>query len=355
MDAIGIKIMINFRLATEEDFPELVKLRNRLMKQPQDEAMWRWILNGPEHQMLTTLIAENSIRIAGMFTSFPLSLYVNGQTIPGARANELMIDPDYRGQKLAAKLIEYLTKFVLEEKPMIYGFANQKSYKAVEKYGVWHSFDEIVPLAICPINIPRLLQIRLKIPGWLASIVGHMGQIGYQLVTSKPNASMSITAIDTTDERLDSLWEQAKQPFKIAAVRDRKYIHWRYLESPNNYHVYGVEEDGKIIGIIAFIIRDMFGYRAAFLMDLITLPERDDAKETLLYHLRISAEEDSADLILALNNVYHWQSLKRAGFIRIPGRFSPHETHLTYKIRESVPGIDDASNWLITWGDHDFV
>ena len=59
-------------------------------------------------------------------------------------------------------------------------------------------------------------------------------------------SSLSFKEIARFDNRVNDLWETAKNGFKTIVVRNDQFLNWRYISRPDiHYHVYGAYDHEK--------------------------------------------------------------------------------------------------------------
>ncbi len=167
-------------------------------------------------------------------------------------------------------------------------------------------------------------------------------------------ASWTISAVDSFDERVDTLWSKAHAQFLFGIVRSSAHLNWRYADPrAGNYIILAAEEGNRWLGYIVLRTAD----NADYIADLLTLPDRLDVAESLLSaaverfraggQRRIECWSDAY-------GVYRWAQ-DRAGFNKLrrtieivfrPTRVSP----------EGVAFLNDPkASVYITAGDTDLV
>jgi hypothetical protein len=90
--------------------------------------------------------------------------------------------------------------------------------------------------------------------------------------------------IEKFDVNINNFWDKIKEHYNFIVVRDRSYLNWRYCDPRvGSYHIKEAEQDGVVLGYIVFRINSYRGeYPNAAIMDLLTLPEREDVADDLL-------------------------------------------------------------------------
>ena len=156
---------------------------------------------------------------------------------------------------------------------------------------------------------------------------------------------------------LDRLWEEVRDSFRAAAVRDARYLGWRYDWSVDGgYRLVTAREGARLAGIAVLRRpRDagdprLKGIRLAVLSELVADPARADVLQALLRRVDREARRDGADAILG--TMSHGDMLRqmvRRGWVKLPGNI-----HLLQRDPDGSCGLPDAlSDWLVTRGDGD--
>jgi len=167
-------------------------------------------------------------------------------------------------------------------------------------------------------------------------------------------ASWTISAVDSFDERADTLWSKAQSQFLFGIVRSSAHLNWRYADPrAGDYVILAAEEGNRWLGYIVLRATANAGYIA----DLLALPDRNDVVESLL-----SAATDRfraggqrrIECWSEAHGVYRWAQ-DRAGFNKLrrtigigfrPIRVSPEEAAFLG---------DPTASVLFTAGDTDLV
>jgi hypothetical protein len=166
--------------------------------------------------------------------------------------------------------------------------------------------------------------------------------------------SWTVRAVDSFDERADTLWSKAQSQFLFGIVRSSAHLNWRYADPrAGDYVVLAAEEDRCWLGYVVLRAADNAGYIA----DLLALPDRLDVAESLLAaavaHFR-AAGQRRVECWSSGYSVYRWAQ-DRTGFNRLrrtidivyrPTRVSPEDVAFLKDPKASVH---------ITAGDTDLV
>jgi len=163
-----------------------------------------------------------------------------------------------------------------------------------------------------------------------------------------------IRETDRFDERFDRLWDRAAPSFGMLAVRDRRYLHWRYTEKASaSYTILVMEKGDEVLGYTVLGKREG-NVRVGLLADIFSLPEREFAEQLLLASLDFFLREgfDLAECWSPAGGAY-----EQAIHLLFP-RQLPDPVRAVVKVLDDsidTETVLDMSRWHITMGDTDGV
>lgn len=166
--------------------------------------------------------------------------------------------------------------------------------------------------------------------------------------------SWTISAVDSFDERADTLWSKAQSQFLFAIVRSSAHLNWRYADPrAGDYVILAAEQDGRWLGYVVLRLTDDAGYVA----DLLALPGRNDVVESLLSaaierfraggQRRVECWSDA-------HSVYRWAQ-DRAGFNKLRRTIGIGYRPTGVSPEEAAFLGDPTASILFTAGDTDLV
>jgi hypothetical protein len=161
-------------------------------------------------------------------------------------------------------------------------------------------------------------------------------------------------------KEVDVFFERASESGKLMAVRDHKYLTWRYCQCPTRAYTIDIAEiNGKFAG---YLVRRSFekdGLRLGALMDVLVEPGREDVLHALLASaIEAFRREKLVDALIALMqpDELYYPALRRQGFLEVPERFNPRSFNFVCRVLSSeLPEADfyASRNWHLTLGDYD--
>jgi hypothetical protein len=208
-----------------------------------------------------------------------------------------------------------------------------------------------------PAWLPRSVRTGRRLR--LSPVVGMAGKAA--LAVGRMPVGLAGRRIETGNlaeaGELDRLWEDTRSAFRAAAVRDARYLSWRYdWGADGGYRLVTAREHGRLAGI-AMLRRPgdsgdprLKGIRLAVLSELVADPARSDVVHALLRRVDREARLLKADAILGtMSHAGLLRPMARRGWVRLPGNI-----HLLQRDPDGACGLPDRlSDWLVTRGDGD--
>ena len=91
----------------------------------------------------------------------------------------------------------------------------------------------------------------------------------------------TVREIDSFDERVDRLWEEASPSFDFVLLRDAEFLNWRYCDArAGRFTRFAAEQDGRLLGYAVAQV----SYGRGYLSDVLVRPGRLDVLDSLLAH-----------------------------------------------------------------------
>lgn len=303
---------------------------------PRTLAHWQWKFRDNPAGRMHIVVAEHATAgIVGAYVTLPVRCTLEGAPCLAGQPVDLFVLPEYRRAGPRPGLFVALALDHFER------YGGQGEHQNVMHYG-W------------PVGTWRIGQKYL----------------GYELLREwsvlfreRPAAgfppravagALEVRAVARFDADVDRLWAGFGQKVVFGAVRDARYLNWRYADAHDaSYELYECRQrDGALRGIAVVTHRDFVLPNAHFLVDWMAAP--DDVEVTVAL---LSAAERSAD---------------RAGAAVLATQFPPRDVRfLTFqRLGFLVHGTDyvqgvrpfdahDAGfyrqHWYQTLGDSDLV
>lgn len=157
----------------------------------------------------------------------------------------------------------------------------------------------------------------------------------------------------------DELWASAVARIEAGVVRDANYLSWRYLHNPvYSYVRLAWRSGGRLRGLMVGSPRQIFGFDALLLVDVVTEECSEDIGAALVAAMVEEGRLRHYDLVAALAtpNSALYRLLTGCGFYPVPARIDPKRFHACGTVLdEGAARLWDPDAWYFTWGDIEVV
>ena len=328
-----------------------------------DEWMewWKWKYVDNPAGAPRIWLADHNGKIVGQYPLMPITMKIEGETITGSQMVDLMVHPKYRRQgmflSLAQKAFDECGKNGLH---ISYGFPNVSAYGGHLKSG-WFDVCPIQTM-IKPLNVKSILekQIANNFLLKLSTVVSTLIINLFYKAKQPPKVDgLKIKKISFFDNNINRLWEKISKDYDVIAMRDKNYLNWRYVDSPNsNYTIYVAEKNGEMCGYMVLGCGEQWGLLFGYMVDFVVPLNKSKVAHCLVSKAIEKFNDDKVDLIfyqMIGNNMYR-KIFRRNGFIfsrYISRRFRFIARVNTDKISEA--SIGDYKRWFVQQGDSDNI
>ncbi len=281
------------------------------------KEIWFWkIEKNPfiESEMSVGTVIEKNNKIIGFISKMPAPLKFYQKKIEGIWLGDYVVHPDHRG--LGHKLLSYTMK----DTTLMLGEPNDLSYNVSKKLGF---LDIYTPEnRICIVNLNNILKNKKIGPDFFQKCCGKIwdGMNSFiKMMALKKNREISIERITRFDDRIDTLWRSIKDDYKIAVIRNKEYLNWRYIDRPDaKYNIYLVKDTHTILGYAVTRTQTDRGLKFGHIVDFCFDLKRKDAFSLLIFSVISDfANINKVDLITCYiqpNHPFYKKVLKKYGF-----------------------------------------
>jgi hypothetical protein len=168
-----------------------------------------------------------------------------------------------------------------------------------------------------------------------------------------PPRRLKISEVDFFDDRVDELWSCVHGDYDVVAIRDRRYLKWRYHARPDVTYRYAVALDGdQLAGYLVFRLGDHGGMLCGYIVDFLV---RDHSRQVFAALLRFAdqamARDGAKAIICALAPVEYRSMLWRAGYFPARMATTPYLNAMLFSSLPALRPFIDLSKWYVTTGD----
>ncbi len=348
-DAIAELLRANY-----PNTPDVVSIR----------TMWLWQFRNAISRDSCVAVAEMDGRIVGHYAAMWLEMNYPGRRIQGAISTATVTDKSVRGRgvfvDLARKAYQNLAA---DGCSLVFGFPNSQSVHGFVTKLNWVQPGQF-PVHLKPLRTRPFLVRKLG-DGPLAGLLGSMADtvLSAWSAMRMPSApgGLEYEVVEAIPEDAAALWSSSFGSSRVALLRDKRYLDWRYLHKPGfAYRFVVARAGGRAVGYGIYCIERKLGMRMMYVMELVV--GGDDAGVTagLCRHLQGLARAESVDGIslLVLPGDPNASLFARVGFIRIPRKLFPQDIYFGAMTNGSDVDLEVLrrdTNWYLSWGDLDVV
>ena len=321
------------------------------------EKKYSWIYEnnpaGAAHVWL--LWHEGSKEYVGVTALFPRRFKINGKTLLGGIAGDLVVNKEHRSMGPALMLHKKVLSVVQDGLvDFIYGFPNRSSEPVVKRLGYKLLGKQMRLIKILQTE-PRLS--RMPFGKYWCILVGPFLNSILRLLSFETwhyfkKGDCFCEAVKDFDKRFDLFWEKAQSKFTIAGERTALYLKWKFLMTPHF--------ENKIIGLFNFEKNTLKGYivyrhldRGIEIRDFLTDGEAKSLPTLMAAFLSYARSTGAESVVIAmLENGEVLKQMQRFGFIQ-----RNNEQSVALSISDSLiikfPFIKENKHWLMLQSDDD--
>lgn len=342
----------------EGDESDIVSLLQATLINPHlyTEDYWRWMYRLNPLKSAMICLAVDAGRLVGHYALVPFRMNVNGVVRTGATAVNIAVHPDYQGRGIFARLVAEGVEWANSEGiALSYVFPNEKSAPIFTRRLGWVKVGSL-RLLVKPFDLESLLRRRFG-SRVLARVMAIPGRQFLHIFFREHESALPedtiIRQVVSFDERMDGFWEKAVEGHHITTVRDTAYLTWRFVDKPveNDYEIFLAESGQEILGYIVLKWMTSWEEKAGTVMDLLTLPGRDDIAGCLIARAIQRCRETGSEALhyhISSTSSYY-RCFRRSGFIS----FGEGVTRLVAQANSAelpLEFISNPANWHITVG-----
>ena len=342
----------------EEDRPAVLSLfRETLVDSEQyTDDYWDWMYCQNPLKSAIIWVAVDGEKLVGHYALIPLEMTVNGAVRTGATAVNIAVHPDYQGKGIFPRLVAAAAEQAGRDGVVLsYVFPNERAYPIFTRKLGWVKVGSLRTL-VRPLDVAAILRHRcrsrfqVKALAWLVEL--FLGLFFRPRQAPLP-AGTEITEVSSFDGRIDGFWEKVRGGFRVMPVRDRQYLTWRFVKKPvrSGYEILLAECRGETLGYLVVKSKELEGNTAGAIMDILTLPGREDVARCLISRAIQRCREAGAETLncdISRTNPYYG-SFRKSGFMPFPEGV-PRLAVQTNCAELSLDFLGDPENWFITIG-----
>ena len=293
----------------------------------------------------TLFVAENENQIVSQYVVIPQK-YISGNEIyNGSLSVNTITHPDHRGKGLFTKLAELnyaeckrnAIDFTLgfPNKNSVTGFTGKLKFKLLGNMPLLFSI-------IRPLNAIR---------GFILYKKNHGKDLDIEIPLNETHVSKF--DLDKDLNKYNSFLREIEKRNLLSTKRSPEFIKWRYLDIPlRKYHLYKVEEDGKIVSVIILRAKNIKGVGCGIVVDLLSKNVNDGIKQIIKEFRKCKL-----DILVSTvpENSMESMCLSKSGFYKAPEFLMFKKLHVIIRMHSAKlsDSVTDFKKWFLTFGDYD--
>ncbi len=329
---------------------------------------WEWqFFSNPACESVGSLmwVAEMGGDVVGFLASFPTRFKVFEEEAVIRLPCDLMVSTSARGQGVGEKLIRaYIDSEDLIVNALGYSPASGRMF---QRLGYREVDAERLRMRPCDLR-PIIRDVLSRRSRWratktfapqIAGVVGGVLNPGLWVVNRvmMPACSTEYDIRECTeaDAGFDDLWRRVSPAFPIAAVRDRRWIQWRFLDDPCFEHrlLCAFDKCGGLLGYVDVRVSKMRGLRVGRILDLYCDPSALHLAESLLSAGAGRLEAAGVDMITCLGHLPGLQQVIAKYCYFTPERLQTPALFIWKGENALASAVFDQEKWHLTHADGD--
>jgi hypothetical protein len=304
---------------------------------------WRSDQN-PAGRAVIPVIRNAQGEVSGFIWLIPLRIRVKGSDYRAATGANLLIEPSSRGTLGFVKLLRRFDRALKDgDVPLHFSFVAEDTYQRLRAQDPSRAYT--VPLLVKPLEVAK--PLKLFVP-----------MVFFRMSSRRPNADIRVEIVDRFDERFDRFWQQVRDRYPAAVVRDHAFLAWRFAPiGGRRYDILVARSKDRMLGYAVIRCARVRGRETGLILDMLLLDEAEgeEAGRCLVDHAeRIFRQRGMWSMLsLAAPGTAEYKALIRSGCRNLT-RFSPRPFRFAFFVHhaheENLASLA-TKDWFVTFAD----
>lgn len=314
------------------------------------------------------MLLKKADELAGTFCFIPQRFMISGAEHWAIIGSNFIVHPAYRGHQLGVRM--GLT--MRADNGLNLNFGNQSGQRSLRSINrASFSKRSEVAAASGAIESSQRLMPLLKPIDWY-EVAGHLSSStlvrksvalvgsGFELARRSGSVfrkhssqRIRILEVDSLRDGIDEFWKRVHRVYPVIAVRDRRYLDWRFAARPDVSYRYLVAlADSNLVGYMVFRMADLDGMACGNVVDFLIENRSSEVFSLLLKHAEPTMKDEGAKaIVFGVASMPYRSMLWRSGYF--PGRTAstPHLNTLRLSSDPALEVFTDLRQWFVTMGD----
>jgi GNAT superfamily N-acetyltransferase len=324
-------------------------------------ARWDWLfLRNTADARLFYLVADAGDVLAAQYAMLPVRMQHEGAPARALLSLDTATHPAFAKRGLFTTLAERLYESARDEYPLVFGFPNSASAPGFYRKLGWR---EVTPYPLRMRLVGRLVDAVTPRATAATRAAGLLVEPAIRLADALrlPAESPDVAVFDHFGEWADRLWAANAPALGTCAIRDQRFLEWRYVESPFTYERLLLQSRTGVRGFAVTAQTGEAPRRTTHVMELMaTDPADDEAARALLATVIHRARRKRSATISAVVTPRHphLATFRRCGLRAVPQRWVGARS-FGCRVTGGWPGPADrlraSDAWYLSGSDFDFL
>jgi len=310
------------------------------------------------------LIKKDGQEVVGMEGVVPQLFLVNGKEHWTSAECDLAVHPAYRNRGLSHTLGNRLRTdnpvsfawYTVATQRLMSNWHRASSHRIGTPQSPRTAQRRVVPW-VKPIDwgsLANRLTGSRSLGGAAAMLGACTRPLRWALNRQVSVPGVRVVRVDSFDEGFDQLCRRASHDYAVMAIRDRRYLNWRFVSRPDaSYTLLAAVRDASTLGYLVFRIADNVGVRCGFIVDYLVEGRSRAIFSLLLQHAEeYLLREHAKAIACSVASAPYRGVLLRHGFY--PAAFRTRCYLTAAEVYSSDPGLQvfiDLREWFVTMAD----
>jgi len=328
-----------YKVGDENELIEMLKIDfpNWEKKGASAKEHWKWkYIDSPLKPEVYVAVYGNAV--VGLTCEHIINIKIGNSTFPSGYGDDLVIHKDHRGKgiysrlaKITDKLPSWFFSYWMSENPIVMS-------RGVRLNNIFpHTLIKTFRIKNIDLELKRnnlnKPHIRLGF-----TLLKYLNAARNLLKTSvrKNQLDFDIIIVNKFDDSTDRFYDAIKENFNFITEKTKDYLNWRYLDPRSgNYSVKKAVKDDQVLGFIVTELRDMGDHNDGYIVELLTLPNREDVAMELLAQACRDFDGKGVNNIryMVMKNSTYNKIAEKNGFIKI---FNMYRIWIAYRFKDSI-------------------
>jgi hypothetical protein len=298
---------------------------------------WRWKFQNNPLGRSIIVVGELDYKIVAHFAAIPIGLKIGDADFICYQGSDSMTDSANDTRLIFAQVFMRMQKKIESMLRVHFGFPNKKAH------------DLITNKLMKGRSIGKIDILSAKLNAVFAS---------YPAIGKR---EFNLSEVNEFDDRFTHLWKELAPVYKVAVIREREYLNWRYVSKPNNNYKIFALGNSEIKGYIVLKVFENNGVKIGSIIDLLA-PRDSTILNNMLESTFIYFNSSRVDLVVCYHrDKFLSQFLSKAGFSVISdsdygGAFSQMwlaGSNFCPQVHNKI--FLNGLNWFVMMGDSDWM